>query len=96
MKNMRNSGCNGYVEGSVHALFGLALVGLLIGLLVFVNKTSTYNKTDGIKIPKSPIETKMVVIDGCEYLMYRSYYGCAEITHKGNCLNPIHMYNIER
>lgn len=27
---------------------------------------------------------KVVVIDSCEYIMYRSY-GYLEVTHKGNC-----------
>ena len=31
-------------------------------------------------------DLKVVVIDGCEYLQYRTYYYEA-ITHKGNCKN---------
>lgn len=33
----------------------------------------------------------VTVIDGCEYIgIFR------EITHKGNCTNAIHSYNVER
>ena len=33
---------------------------------------------------------KVVVIDGCEYIQWRTSYGYLNITHKGNCDNPIH------
>ncbi len=38
---------------------------------------------------------KVLVIDGCEYLIYdynRGYGGYGYMTHKGNCNNPIHKY----
>ncbi len=45
---------------------------------------------------KKPSET--IIIEGCEYLVIEngttamSNYSIA-ITHKGNCSNPIHIYN---
>jgi len=38
---------------------------------------------------------KVIVIDGCEYIIYdynRGYGGYGYMTHKGNCTNPIHGY----
>lgn len=30
-------------------------------------------------------DLKVVTYDSCEYLMYSTYYGYYEVTHKGNC-----------
>ena len=38
------------------------------------------------------IET-IVIYDGCEYIKNWVYGGCYTLTHKGNCKNPIHIYN---
>ncbi len=32
----------------------------------------------------------IVVIDGCEYLKVTGMSGNPTLTHKGNCINPIH------
>ena len=34
----------------------------------------------------------IVTIDGCEYL-YGPWGNATVLTHKGNCKNPIHVYN---
>lgn len=34
-------------------------------------------------------DPNIVIIDGCEYIQYKTY-GYHAITHKGNCNNPIH------
>lgn len=34
------------------------------------------------------------VIDGCEYLI-KDIYNQGYVSHKGNCNNPIHQYNIK-
>ena len=39
---------------------------------------------------------KVVNIDGCEYIVYsvtRASSGYGFMAHKGNCKNPIHIYN---
>jgi hypothetical protein len=40
--------------------------------------------------------TKLILlqIDSCEYL-FAKYHRSAFLTHKGNCKNKIHQYNIE-
>ncbi len=45
------------------------------------------------KIKESVPEYTVVVIDGCEYLRLEHTHGYASLTHKGNCKNPIHIYN---
>lgn len=42
---------------------------------------------------------KIEVIEGCEYILAwgRGYPNSgAMLTHKGNCKNPIHSYNVEK
>lgn len=38
-------------------------------------------------------EYEVIDIDGCEYIMYSSSYGYLQVTHKGDCSNPIHCQN---
>lgn len=45
------------------------------------------------KIRESVPEYTIVVIDECEYLRLEHTHGYASLTHKGNCKNPIHIYN---
>jgi prepilin-type N-terminal cleavage/methylation domain-containing protein len=45
-----------------------------------------------VVIPDGKIE--VVTIEGCEYFYQRTYYGYHVLTHKGNCKNPIHKYEI--
>jgi len=59
------------------------ILALLVILFVFVAK------------PKKPsiseVEgTRIVTIDGCEYIDNVSYVGYHVYTHKGNCTNSIH------
>jgi short subunit fatty acids transporter len=34
----------------------------------------------------------IIIIEGCEYIQFSSFGGWSYI-HKGNCNNPIHIYN---
>ena len=40
----------------------------------------------------SPTGNEVIVIENCEYLTFRTYYGYRGLTHKGNCTNIIHNY----
>ena len=46
-------------------------------------------------IPEGDLE--ILVIEGCEYIVYKdgrgSNHGFGYMSHKGNCNNPIHIYN---
>ena len=35
---------------------------------------------------------KIIIIEDCEYIMYKSSNSYSHITHKGNCTNRIHVY----
>lgn len=35
-------------------------------------------------------EATVIVIEGCEYISYKSSHGYWHVEHKGNCSNPIH------
>lgn len=52
--------------------------------------------------PTKYLEYELLVIDGCEYLVYGrnpprgalpdgTFYNTHTLTHKGNCKNPIHQ-----
>lgn len=42
-------------------------------------------------------DVEVIIIDGCEYLIYKEEHGSNQgygfMSHKGNCKNPIHIYN---
>lgn len=38
----------------------------------------------------------IVEIEGCEYFSFISSHNFKHITHKGNCKNPIHIYNTSK
>jgi hypothetical protein len=41
-------------------------------------------------------EYTVIIIDSCEYLMWRTANGYLQITHKGNCKNSIHTKTVEK
>jgi hypothetical protein len=62
--------------------------------------TSVDRKTsDKIVVPVAPIidsmgdEIEIVRIDGCEYIRAKLNSNCTIYAHKGDCDNPIHVYN---
>ena len=73
-----------------------ALAGMLIALLLFVltdcrndkgrQQTIRLEFIDEIDIP----QYRIYRIDGCQYVWLRHN---GEFAHKGNCDNPIHIYN---
>lgn len=60
----------------------------LLSILVLATLFSCEQSKGVQEIPnKSNVENlKVVIIDGCEYLQYRTHHYEA-ITHKGNCKN---------
>ncbi len=45
-----------------------------------------------------PRDFEIIVIDECEYLFYTETFGGGTtgygfMAHKGNCMNPVHVYN---
>lgn len=42
-------------------------------------------------------DVEIIIIDGCEYIIYKerngNNQGYGYMAHKGNCKNPIHIYN---
>lgn len=59
----------------------------------------------GCDTPRTPtveeivrVNMETIVIQGCQYIVYDSGGGATRafaMTHKGNCDNPIHKYNIK-
>jgi len=45
----------------------------------------------------SPGDVEILVIDHCEYIIYKEIEGASKATgymsHKGNCKNPVHAYS---
>lgn len=63
--------------GPIGALF-------IVFLMVFVYLVikNTFKKSDQDQVKKG---SKTIVLDHCQYIIYNN-----AITHKGNCINPIH------
>ncbi|MFC0185945.1 hypothetical protein SAMN04515674_113105 [Pseudarcicella hirudinis] len=54
----------------------------------------SHNNNEAIdKKRKLPPDYTIVQIEGCEYFRIENTHGYANLTHKGNCKNPIHCYN---
>lgn len=49
-----------------------------------------------INRPDIPLSYKVKIIDGCEYIIVYTEGMNYIPTHKGNCTNKIHIYNIEK
>jgi hypothetical protein len=87
-----------------------ALVGALIALLavIYTAKETPPNKpvkTEAQILADDIINNyQIVVIDGCEYIIYYQtktgtgvgYKGFGYMAHKGDCSNPIHKHNIQK
>lgn len=76
-----------------------ALVSLLlfVVLLITISKCSppaTVNESSDDKGKSASYGVGLIVVDGCEYVVYRVSYGVS-IVHHGNCHNPSHKTNIK-
>lgn len=68
---------------------GSVLAGCLIFLLV--SGCDSSSKNSGLTSSDIGVfEHVITVIDGCEYIGYKTAYNYWNITHKGDCKNPIH------
>lgn len=69
---------------------------LLLPLLLLLSACHP-KATSTVEVPmegSAPQTLSVVTIDGCEYF-YCPCEGARIYTHKGNCKNPIHIYNVE-
>ena len=69
-------------------IYLLLIVTLLIILFVIVPQ-------DKVPVIKKVNNVEIAAVDGCEYIVNRTYAGSVVYTHKGNCTNSIHMYRKE-
>jgi len=69
------------MKSAIVAIIIVAFCAVLIAFLA--NKR--FNDIRG-EIKNSPMEYKIIDIDGCEYIMYKSYSGYVEVTH---CIKAI-------
>lgn len=42
------------------------------------------------KISNPNMGTSVLIVNGCQYVIYLGYYGAATMVHAGNCNNPEH------
>ncbi len=66
----------------------LMIIAITIGMMGCVQDSNE----DGVFKNTNLHNPKIVIIDGCEYIQFRTHNFNA-ITHKGNCNNPIHKHN---
>lgn len=73
----------------------LVWVGIaLFTLLFFITKDLNKTKIREEKQPKTFEEVfTTITLEGCEYYKIHQSYDHYTLTHKGNCKNPIHVYN---
>ncbi len=82
--------------------FDLNKIFIAIGLVLLISVTGCGKQKAEIEKEEVPVEDKnkfipkyrIVEIEGCEYFSFISSHGFKHITHKGNCKNPIHIYNV--
>lgn len=70
------------------------LLGLLLALSLAGCEESPTSRGRRIEEARRtvPPDYRVVEIEGCEYLRVEVTHGYATLTHKGNCRNPIHIY----
>lgn len=70
----------------------MAITLLLSGC--FVDESKPYVTVPIGQGEVSKLNYTIITVDGCEYV-YFGYGGAVVFTHKGDCKNPIHIYNVE-
>lgn len=75
----------------------------IIGLILLTTILIGCNKNEGFVGWYNAInhdglikDHRVITIDNCQYIMYDAgsgYSGNGFLAHKGNCNNPIHIYN---
>lgn len=71
---------------------------IILTISVLITLTLTSCTSNQVKPSSLKEKYKIVIIDGCEYIMYsesHGYQGYGYLTHKGNCKNPIHIYHLD-
>ena len=77
----------------------IGLLLLLVGALVLVScdkRAGFFGSSRNVSGENIKEGHQVVVIDGCEYIYYsetQGYAGYGFLAHKGDCKNPIHLYN---
>lgn len=79
-----------FVNFLYEKLYFYLLFVLFIGCDNFHNKRSEQSGNG-----KFSFDYAVVIIDNCQYIQYHVYMGEA-VTHKGDCTNKIHGFNVER
>lgn len=79
------------------------IISSLVSCIEMPEKELIIDPEELVKNPKKFIHSldegsmETVIIDGCQYLIYKeamgSNLGHGYMAHKGNCNNPIHIYN---
>lgn len=68
--------------------FELVVAGAVLGALAAILLAAAHDSRQALQRTDS-----VILIDGCQYIEFRTYYGYIGVTHKGNCTNRIHDYN---
>lgn len=70
---------------------------LKITLILFlIALASSCSRGDRLKNTNEFSRYEIIKIDNCEYINWGVSYGYMNITHKGNCSNPIHQFNTHK
>lgn len=85
-----------WLPSVVTIIFIVILIGIVILLAKFSNKRFENIKSEKTMSSNSDFISKIIIIEGCEYLAFKDNDGVLMITHKGNCNNPIHLYRVEK
>jgi hypothetical protein len=67
------------------------IIAIAIGMMGCVQDSN-----DGLFKNTNLHNPKIVVIDQCEYIQFRTHNLYDVITHKGNCNNPIHKHKVSQ
>lgn len=76
-------------------IFLMCFFGLIFCASYVIYKISRGNNIKAFPQYKTN-EINIAVFDGCEYIANRTANGLTVLTHKGNCTNSIHIYNVEK
>jgi hypothetical protein len=70
-------------------LFSLLAIVLITIFYIFWS----YNHEKKADVIRKTDKFRVIELEGCEYFYTTDYHGNYVLCHKGNCKNPVHIYN---
>ena len=79
----------------IEVMVWVCILGLSLAIVIPVACKQRDEKLKRIHDAENNVDYSVKIIDGCEYIDNKDHFGDHIYSHKGNCINSIHIYNKE-